>query len=130
MAHAKSDQKKSKKKRRAKHLVTPVLDSKAPPDASEGVSDSDLAGLTTGTTSGPTTVQEIQIDLLRVFAGLEHCRQQLGEGFGGQPFLPDLAPHCPANMTRFQLYLEERCALTRLFCHAVDLWIMCCRIAS
>jgi hypothetical protein len=129
MSHLKSDQRKSKKKRRAKHPVTPVLHNKQS-HASEGLLGADLAGPTTHPTLGPKTVHEIQIDLLRVFAGLEHCRQQLREGFGGQPFLPDLAPHCPANMTRFQLYLEERCALTRLFCHAVDLWIMCCRIDS
>jgi hypothetical protein len=123
MGHAK---KKSKKKRRAKHPVTPVLNSKAPPDASEGLSDSDLARLTTRTTLGPKIVYEIQIDLLKVFAKIEHCGQQLKEAFGGQPFLPDLAPDCPANMTRFQLYFEERCELTKLFFHAIDLWIMCC----
>jgi hypothetical protein len=126
MAHVKSHQQKSKRGRAVKHPPQPILHTKAQPHPSKGLSCADVAGAPTRSTPAPNSVCDIQNDLLKVFAKIEHCGQQLKEAFGGQPFVPDLAPHCPTNMTRFQLYFEERCALTKLFFHAVDLWIICC----
>lgn len=68
----------------------------------------------------------IKTQLHKLFDRIERCYELLDEAFEGQLFLRDLPPDCPANIRRFSLYLEEASALTTLFCHAIELWRICC----
>ena len=60
---------------------------------------------------------------------LERCRQlseQLDTAFGGQAFLPDIPPDAPANVRRFNSYLQRHWRISRLLFNVLSL----CRISQ
>lgn len=64
--------------------------------------------------------------LLKLFGRIERLGAKIDEAFGGQPFLPNVAPDAPANRRRFNAYFEKHRQLARLLGRAVELWMLTC----
>jgi hypothetical protein len=72
-------------------------------------------------------LQAVRWQLLRVFGRIERFGEQIDEAFAGQPFLPNLPPHAPANRRRFEAFLREQTKMTNLLRRTLELWMLTCR---
>jgi hypothetical protein len=71
-------------------------------------------------------LQAARLAIVQLFGRILRLQETLVETFGGQPFLPNLSPTCPANRRRFNTYISEFTKLSRLLGYALDLWILTC----
>jgi hypothetical protein len=126
MAHRKSHRSKSDKARRGPRQPSGTLRRDSQPNSTAKSSADKLAAEANRARLGLEGLREIQIYLVKLFGRIERCREKLDEAFGGQPFLPDVPPDCPANRRRFWAYFEEASALTELLWRAVELWMITC----
>jgi hypothetical protein len=70
----------------------------------------------------------VRPQLLKLFGRIERLDEQLDQAFGGQAFFPNLPPTCPANLRRFNTYVELRSEVTRLLEKGIELWMLTCGI--
>jgi hypothetical protein len=66
--------------------------------------------------------------LLKLFGRIERLDEQIDQAFGGQAFNVNLSPVCPANLRRFNAYVECRSQAIRLLGKAIELWMLTCGI--
>jgi hypothetical protein len=64
--------------------------------------------------------------VLKLFGRIERLSGKIDEAFGGQPFLPNVAPDAPANRRRFNAYFEAHRQLDRRLGRALELWMLTC----
>jgi len=67
-----------------------------------------------------------RITLVKLFGRIERMQQKIDEAFGGQPFLRELSPTCPANRRRFNTFSREHEKAAQLLGYAVELWSLAC----
>jgi hypothetical protein len=67
-----------------------------------------------------------RIELVRVFGRLERLAKKIDQAFGGEPFLPDLAPDDPANLHRFYAFFNQHARVSRLLFRAIEAWMITC----
>ena len=70
------------------------------------------------------SMQAMRSNLLQFFELIQHSATKIDEAFAGQPFLPDLRPDAPANMRRFNAYLEQHGQIVKLLGQALELWML------
>jgi hypothetical protein len=56
--------------------------------------------------------------------------EKIDQAFGGEPFLPDLAPDDPANLHRFYAFFDQHARVSRLLFRTIDIWMTTCGIRS
>jgi len=71
-------------------------------------------------------LQAARLPLVKLFGRIERLHEKIDEAFGGQPFLPNLPPDCPANRRRFNTFLGEHKKVTKLLGYALELWSLAC----
>ena len=52
--------------------------------------------------------------------------EKIDQAFGGEPFLPDLAPDDPANLHRFYAFFNQHARVSRLLFRAIEAWMITC----
>jgi hypothetical protein len=52
--------------------------------------------------------------------------QKIDQAFGGEPFLPDLAPDDPANLHRFYSFFDQHARVSKLLFRAIEAWMITC----
>jgi len=126
MSYLKSDRSKSNTAPRRARQPSGTFRGHSNPSSVGGSSIDELADEANRPKLGLEGVREIRIHLVKLFGHIERCHEKVHEAFGGQPFLPDLPPDCPANRRRFSVYLEQTSALTNLAHYVLDLWMISC----
>jgi hypothetical protein len=86
----------------------------------------DLLELTKHQPAGPECLQTMQLHLVKLFARIENMHGQIDEALGGQAFLPNVGPTNPANVKRFNSYLEYYRKVDRLLFKAIEVWAITC----
>jgi len=71
-------------------------------------------------------LQAARLPLVKLFGRIERLHEKIDEAFGGQPFLPNLPPDCPANRRRFNTFLSEHKKVTKLLGYTLELWSLAC----
>ena len=75
-------------------------------------------------------VRTAQIELVRLFGRIERMAEKIDQAFGGEPFLPDLAPDDPANIHRFDAFFRQHSRVSKLLFRTVEVWMITCGIRS
>jgi hypothetical protein len=74
-------------------------------------------------------IEELRIlrsQLSEVFTRIERLGKRIDQVFDYEPIRFDLPPDAPANIRRFNVYVEQHRRLLRLFDHAQELWMAGC----
>jgi hypothetical protein len=71
-------------------------------------------------------LQAARFAIAQLFGRILRLQEKIDEAFGGQPFLPNLSPTCPANLRRFNTYLREFTKVSGLLGYALELWSLTC----
>jgi hypothetical protein len=74
----------------------------------------------------PEGARTAQIELIRIFGRVERMAEKIDQAFGGEPFLPDLAPDDPANLHRFYAFFNQHARVSRLLFRAIEAWMITC----
>jgi hypothetical protein len=71
-------------------------------------------------------LQAVRLRFVKLFGRIERMHEKIDEAFGGQPFLENLPPDCPANRRRFDTFFSEHKKVAELFGYALELWSFAC----
>jgi hypothetical protein len=93
---------------------------------SDDITDPFLRHAVENKVMGLDGLQAARLALVKLFGRIERMSQEIDLAFGGQPFLPDLPPTCPANRRRFNTFARQHEKVTQLLGYALELWSFAC----
>jgi len=65
---------------------------------------------------------EARIRIVQLLGRCDRLAQQVDAAFCGQAFIPDTPPDAPANVRRFDSYLQRHRKISRLLLDVLRLW--------